>query len=85
MKRSKRWLKDNHRNADLAGVPLLFRYGTPLVLKGNVPSVLGFPMDFQLVDVNGHPRIEWMGEGAATAGAALTLQNVETRGGCCVI
>lgn len=50
-------------------------------VKQNVGAVVTRSMDFQLVDVDGHPRIEWTGEGTASASDALTL-TTKTRGGC---
>ncbi len=51
-------------------------------VKQNIGAVVTRSMDFQLVDVDGHPRIQWMGEGTASASDALTLTNGKTRGGC---
>lgn len=50
-------------------------------IKQNVGAVVTRSMDFTLEDVDGHPRIHWIGEGAASAGDALTM-TVKTRGGC---
>ncbi len=51
-------------------------------VKQNVGAVVTRSMDFELVDVDGHPRIEWTGEGTASASDALTLTAGKTRGGC---
>jgi AAA domain/NrS-1 polymerase HBD domain len=51
-------------------------------VKQNVGAVITRSMDFTLADVDGHPRVEWIGEGSASAGDALTLTAPKTRGGC---
>src|SRR5215469_16468896 len=51
-------------------------------IKQNVGAVVTRSMDFRLVDADGHPRIEWIGEGTATAGDALVIADTKTRGGC---
>ena len=51
-------------------------------IKQNVGAVVTRSMDFTLEDVEGHPRINWMGEGTASAGDAPTLTTEKVRGGC---
>lgn len=51
-------------------------------VKQNVGKRVTHSMDFRIEEVNGQPRLEWTGEGIASASEALTIQAGKTRGGC---
>lgn len=39
-------------------------------------------MDFRIEEADRQPRVEWTGEGLASASDGLTIQGGKTRGGC---
>ena len=51
-------------------------------VKQNVGKRVTHSMDFRIEDVDGQPRLEWIGEGIACAREAVTIQAGKSRGGC---
>ena len=51
-------------------------------MKQNVGKRVTHSMDFRIEETDGQPRLEWTGEGAASASEALTIQAGKSRGGC---
>jgi len=51
-------------------------------VKQNVGKRVTHSMDFRIEETNGQPRLDWKGEGIASATDALTIQGEKTRGGC---